>query len=448
MDKINLQLKSVLGKGHYFFGFHDLIAFSHDNEKILCLNPMVINRPPLPGEKIDFGFANTFSGNFISIGKTNAFNFPQGARQQWLDNEHFIINNQIGDKWGAQIYDTISGNQVESYQSSIHCLSKNKKLAFGLDYQRIHRLGGYGYIGINDECYNDPSPSTQGLWILDLHSKERKLLVSIKEVAECDIFSSSKDVSHHFITHPVLNPSNNRIAFLHRFFLPDGGIRTRLMSIGIEGNNLRCLAVGFLSHFDWKDDQTIFIWGRTGGNVDNIRSNPIFSNPLVKPLLGVAKNFLKNILYKVSNQLSMSFLLVRDNDIPNIKEIAKGILTEDGHPMFSPINRDLIINDTYPNSNGERILMLFDFYSNVRRDLGVFKMINEKPYIADYYQVTKGVDQNILNMISYELYCFTRSGLHCDLHPRWNANGTSIAFDSIHEGKRNLYWTNIENLIS
>lgn len=446
MDKNQFQLKSVNGYGHYFFGFHDLIAFNHDNEKILCLNPKIINRPPLPGEKIDFGYANTNSGQYFKIGKTNAFNYPQGARQQWLNNDQFIINNQVGNLWGAEVYDSVSGKQIESYESTAHCVTKDNKFAFGLDYQRIHRLGGYGYTGLYDECENDPIPTTQGLWILDLNSKEKKLLVSIKEISECDISPNSTVQSHHYITHLVLNPSNNRIAFLHRFFLPDGGIRTRLMTVGINGENLRCLTVGFLSHFDWKDEKTIFIWGRTGGNVDIIRSNPVFSNPIIKPLLGLAKNAMKFVLNRLSNQLSMSFLLVSDDDIPTINEIAKGIITEDGHPMFSPTNRDVIINDTYPNSFGERTLMLYNFVSNVRIDLGVFKMINEKPEIRDLDQITKGVDQNILKMISTDLYCFTRSGLHCDLHPRWNYNGTTVAFDSIHNGKRNLYWMNVDKI--
>ena len=50
-----------------------------------------------------------------------------------------------------------------------------------------------------------------------------------------------------------------------------------------------------------------------------------------------------------------------------------------------------------------------------------------------------GIDEDILQMVSEELISFTRSGLHCDLHPRWDAKGNMVSFDSIHEGTRQIY---------
>lgn len=44
-----------------------------------------------------------------------------------------------------------------------------------------------------------------------------------------------------------------------------------------------------------------------------------------------------------------------------------------------------------------------------------------------------------MKLFTRELYAFTRSGLHCDLHPRWRGDGTQVAFDSIHEGTPQPY---------
>ena len=60
------------------------------------------------------------------------------------------------------------------------------------------------------------------------------------------------------------------------------------------------------------------------------------------------------------------------------------------------------------------------------------------------HEYLKGVDEKVLKLISDpESFSFTRSGLHCDLHPRWNFSGTVVAFDSIHEGSRQIYITSI-----
>lgn len=432
---------------NHFFGFHDLIAINLKGDKVLGLQNNCIDRPPMPGEKINVGFANTLTGEFITVGTTNAFNYPQGARQQWIDDDNFIVNNQIGNNWGAEIYDCNTLKRIESYDGNVHCITRDGKFGFGIDYERIHRLGGYGYIGLNDDSEFESQPNNKGIWILDLKTKSKKLLISINRIADFEKHTSSSNGFHHFVTHLVLNPSNNRIAFLHRFFLPDGGIRTRLMTIGIDGSDLRCLAVGFLSHFDWKNDSSIFIWGRAGNATDQLRSNPLFSNPLVVPLLNVAKKYARVILKKVSTQLSMTFLLVSDNQDVEVHPIAQGVLTEDGHPMFNPLNRDIIVTDNYPDINKERTLMLYKFATNTKFVLGKFRMLDKQPNMEHFSTFTKGVDKKVLSLISPELYSFTRSGLHCDLHPRWSADGNVVCFDSIHEGSRQLYWLNVKHLL-
>ena len=62
-----------------------------------------------------------------------------------------------------------------------------------------------------------------------------------------------------------------------------------------------------------------------------MRSNPLFSNPLIKPFMGVAKSLARKVL-KRSKGMSMSFLMCMDKDIKDIKPFALGIITEDGHP--------------------------------------------------------------------------------------------------------------------
>lgn len=446
---MDIEIKRLTyGPKHHLFGFHDLVISNKAGNKYLSLEVDTINRPPLPGELFGVGYVK--DGQYIKIGETTAFNYPQGARQQWVaDTELFTVNNRVGDVWGTDLYDSSSNQLIDRYKATAHILSKDGKFAYGLDYARLSRLGGYGYTGLDDKCASEAIPSTTGITKMDMLTKKVELLVSVRQVAECG--GKSSGFSHHYLTHLCLNPSCSRVAFLHRYFMADGGILTRLMTIGTDGTGLRCLAHGFLSHFDWKDDNTIYIFGRANSSLDALRSNPLLSNTLMAGPMKVAKKVAKLILRRgageVNANASKYFMTITDREQPIITPFAQGLITEDGHPMTNPLNNDWCINDTYPDSEGIRSLMLYQFSTNERINLGAFKRLFEEPDMALKDIYFAGVDAKILNGISAEELAFTRSGLHCDLHPRWTRDGKIAVFDSIHEGTRQIYAVNVESLI-
>lgn len=446
-ENINIQ-RLTSGPKHHLFGFHDLLISNDDDSKYLCMEVDTINRPPLPGELFGVGYVE--DARFVKIGETTALNYPQGARQQWVAKTNcFVVNNRVGDVWGTDLFDADINRLIDRFDAPTHMLSKDGRYSYGLDYARLFRLGGYGYSGIADYFESDPAPINAGITVLDLETKVSKVLISVREVAEFGSNGRLSGVSHHYLTHLCLNPSSTRIAFLHRYFMGDGGMMTRLMTIGTDGSNLRCLAQGFLSHFDWKDDNHIYIFGRANSAVDSLRNNPFFSNPIVAPVLRFAKDTAKVLLRKKGKSIapSMSFLMIEDADSPEIIPFAKGIILSDGHPMTSPSNSDWCVCDTYPDDEKFRDLFLYCFSTDTRVNIGRFRMIDERPDLTLSTQFFQGVDQRILSSISSENLAFTRSGLHCDLHPRWNSKGTEAVFDSIHDGSRQIYLANVGRLI-
>ena len=278
---------------HHLFGFHDLIISNKEGNKYLSLESSIINRPPLPGELFGVGYIQ--DGSFIKVGETTAMNYPQGARQQWVgESNYFTVNNRVEIN-GELIYMMLKAMLWLIDLKQHLMISKDGKYSYGLDYARLFRLGGYGYSGIEDRYKSDIAPIYSGITKMNLETKEVQLLVSVREVAECGA-SNKISESNHYLTHLNLNPSCNRLAFLHRYSLPDGGGITRLMTIGVDGSGLRCLAQGFLSHYDWKDDNHIYIYGRANSSFDSIRDNRILSLPLISSSVRLAKKLLKLLL--------------------------------------------------------------------------------------------------------------------------------------------------------
>jgi hypothetical protein len=38
--------------------------------------------------------------------------------------------------------------------------------------------------------------------------------------------------------------------------------------------------------------------------------------------------------------------------------------------------------------------------------------------------------------------------IRCDLHPRWNRDGTQVCVDSAHEGERQMYVIDVSDLVT
>lgn len=89
-----------------------------------------------------------------------------------------------------------------------------------------------------------------------------------------------------------------------------------------------------------------------------------------------------------------------------VSQVLEG-LANDGHPSYSP-NGKYILTDTYPD----------------RTRMASIYVANQK----DIYTVAK-----VFAPFKYD------NEVRCDLHPRWNRDGTKISFDSVFEGKRRLY---------
>ncbi len=99
--------------------------------------------------------------------------------------------------------------------------------------------------------------------------------------------------------------------------------------------------------------------------------------------------------------------------------VGEAVLTEDGHCSYSP-DRRWILNDTYPDQYDIRTLMLFRPQGGKRRDIA--RLHSPK---ARWWGETR-----------------------CDLHPRWNRDGTQVCIDSVHSGERQMYIADVSRYLA
>lgn len=97
--------------------------------------------------------------------------------------------------------------------------------------------------------------------------------------------------------------------------------------------------------------------------------------------------------------------------------VGEGVLTQDGHCSYSP-DRKWVLNDTYPDRKRLQWLMLYNPAANRRYDLNQFR---SPP-------------------------AFT-GPVRCDLHPRWNRDGTQVCFDGCHDPQRQVYVLDVRDVV-
>ena len=98
--------------------------------------------------------------------------------------------------------------------------------------------------------------------------------------------------------------------------------------------------------------------------------------------------------------------------------VGRGVLKVDGHCSYSP-DRRWILTDTYPDAESRRALVLFRPEDGRCVTLGSFY---SPPELAEE--------------------------IRCDLHPRWNRDGTQVCFDSAHEGERQMYAVDVREVVA
>lgn len=271
----------------------------------------------------------------------------------------------------------------------VFTVSPDGKYALSHDFERVQDVrAGYGYVGIADRNRDILAPADGGIYKVSLDNGTREVLVSLKTIA--DIPYPLEDLSSykHYFNGVMYNPSGTRFAIIHRWAVPGevarvSPIGTRFLTASVNGDDIRVINESRMtSHFWWKNDQHILAWAN-------------------RP--------------EVGNR----FFLFDDIGTPgeNYKIIGDGILNEDGHCSYLK-NKNWIMNDTYPDSNRQVELYLFN--TKTRQKIVLGKIFMDKKYVGEW---------------------------RVDLHPRQSRDGNKIFIDcAVGESGRQILMLDISGL--
>lgn len=379
--KKEFLLHRLIFKEDYFYGFHDTVPFSKDNSKILANKLNFDLTMPTKGDSIKVGyfpFDGDKMGEFIALGETRSWNYHKGCRAQWLNAHEFIYN--IADNANVLKSEIINIDTKEKRRIHypIDSASSDGRLAASFSYERLQRfMRGYGYVFEDEYSFLDQkAPEGTGLYLIDLQNSSRKLLVSLKELAETSKDEELSSQGHHYVTHSMFSYDIKYISFLHRWVGADTRRRfTRLVIYNLEDRTFKTLPTGYMvSHYVWNTKHEIIAYCNFEG--------------------------------------TDSHVLLNVDDFSTNKKVAYPELNSDGHQSF--INDTSFITDSYPDKHRKSKLYKVDIPSNKVTLLA-------SVYSPKKFQTTR-----------------KKGHIACDLHPTVSFNGRFLCFDTVRTGKRSI----------
>jgi len=315
--EITIKKISVNGRPS-FFGYYD--KYPERNGRVL-FHSIRDN----DSEKLDIAIKDIETDKSLRIlGNTCSFNWQQGSRLMWLNDNEVIFNDYIEGKPSC-IRVSLDG-EITRYPFSIHDCYLDK-FSLTLNYARLTRYSpDYGYEVARFELLDDMN---DGIWYNSLIDNKSKLLVSL---SQCKSIIRGDDQSHlsHWINHIMISPEGDKCIFIYRF-KKYGKRRDSLMLLNLNNNELSVLKNdSFVSHMSWENNEN---------------------------LIGYLTGPCGKAYYRICIYNNHWDLVLNNN---------RG----DGHPT---VVDNLLITDTYPGLNRTKELYIYNINNRRTRNVALFE---------------------------------------------------------------------------
>jgi hypothetical protein len=336
LKKTDLSIQQFDDRNESFFGYYDKHPVNHDGKYIIYhISSYPTYSKPNPLIPIKVTVQNVFNGKILLQIPSLAYNWQQGCRTQWLNNDLFIFND----------FD-ISNNKYISMVWSVSSLKEEKRFKYpvqdayqtdyflSLKYRRLMTLRpdyGYRNLPLLDKT-ELMDIENDGIWKVDYQSGNEKLLVRLSAISAIKP-DKKMESAFHKVNHVMISPAGKQFIFLHRYYLEKRRF-DRLFLADVTSGELKLLAdYGMVSHCFWADNKTILGYLRGPNGKDAYWLIDIEMGKFTHALDGKLDNF------------------------------------SDGHPH---VHGDWFVTDTYPDKARMQHLLLVNWKTGEIKELGEF----------------------------------------------------------------------------
>jgi hypothetical protein len=368
---------------NWFFGYYDNQAFAPDDERHLAHRVAFCDRLQQPGDAADLAVLDLADGSAEVFATTRAWNFQQGAMLQW-----------VGERRNTVFYNAATA--AGDYRGIVHDLGRQRVRELPMALADLSNDGRRG-LAINFDRVFDFRPGygycqKRDPWLGQRHATEDGVwLVDVPRARLRQVLSMQTlwaAMAHAFAG------ADCKICVNHITFNPTAERFVLLARTFPEGDLKRWATTVFVADLKGCLQATL---------VDAAMASHYWWSDARRLLFFMAGNA-GNQLYEVDVETGAQTV------------IDAAFFSSDGHCSTSPDGQWLLY-DSYPRQ-GYRYLYLY----NLPRRQGLT--------LAGLYDLPVSV-----------------TDIRCDLHPRWNRQGTGISLDATFEGFRGIYTVDLQDVM-
>ena len=264
------DLQSFQGESESFFGYYDKSPTNREGLVLGHLSKSETTGLPNAEHAVEVALFSPGLVEKLWSANTSAYNWQQGARLHWLNDELFIYNDfdSAEQCYVSKVVSSKTLQQVKSFAFPVQD-SFSTDYFLSLNYRRLMTLRpDYGYRNLPNMSETELQDlDNDGIWRVDYQTGESVLLVSLAQM--CEVVPRSEFAGAlHKANHVMISPDGSQFIFLHRYFVGQRRF-DRLMLADANTGELKLLSdYGMVSHCFWADDKTILGYMRGPENKD------------------------------------------------------------------------------------------------------------------------------------------------------------------------------------
>jgi hypothetical protein len=263
-----ISVVKIEGYRNIFCGYYDVSPFCPQNSNLLLIhatNHSVYSLPQI-STPIDLLLYDISSGFWKIIDKTRTWNWQQGSRLQWLDDQRVIYNTLYEGQIRCKIKDIVN-NEEEILPINLSIAYKDKFI-FSIDYIALTNGSEYGYPGFKSDIFD------HHVYVYDLMENAYSKLFSWDELYFLTLAGSEK----LHINHILPSPDCSGFVFIFRYWLK-GRRYDSLLYFHMASKEFRIIIKNqVVSHYTWRDNNRLWAWVDVDGdpgyymiNIDTMR---------------------------------------------------------------------------------------------------------------------------------------------------------------------------------